>query len=577
MLITGILLLVVDVVLLLRYLVWNARRLPRWVDWLPLLALVAMGGHFLASAWRSPLTILFALPAYAATSALFLLTVPRAFRRGLPPPAARWRGLKMAASAVGLVLVLFSAVRVAQFHALEKARPRFESLHAEPRQTDLRHLSWGAAFNEMAQRLAAEYPFTEWRGLDWAALRNEFAPRIARAEAEKDATAYYHALREFAWRIPDGHIQLMGSDRGLQQAETGGSYGFTAVELADGRIVVARVEPGGPAEQAGIAFGAELLAWNGAPIREALARVPVIWSDAPPATSEGKKLVQLRFLPRAPAGAQAVLSYRQRGEAQPRSATLTARKAPPEPLAFNLARELLLRTPFETKTLSGDYGYIRIRYELPTLLCVNPERMFAREVSRLQQAGARGLILDVRGNIGGQDVFVAELAGHFYRAPRVYEHPGVLNRATGRFQAVEREAVRIVPAEPYWGGPVVVLVDAGTLSSGEGLPLVLKGLPNVTLVGWQGTYGSFAINQKEILLPDELRFIFPQAQSLDAAHRIQVDSDAGGRGGVAPDVRVTLDEAALDAAYRDGRDVVLEAALQLLRQKPATQTALTPS
>ena len=45
-------------------------------------------------------------------------------------------------------------------------------------------------------------------------------------------------------------------------------------------------------------FGALILAWNGTPIRDVLGRVPVLWSEEPTATLEGRRLQHARFLVR---------------------------------------------------------------------------------------------------------------------------------------------------------------------------------------------------------------------------------------------------------------------------------------
>jgi len=50
-----------------------------------------------------------------------------------------------------------------------------------------------------------------------------------------------------------------------------------------------------------------------------------------------------------------------------------------------------------------------------------------------------------------------------------------------------------------------------------------------------------------------------------------VDSDASGLGGIVPDHRVPLDEAAFDAEYGEGRDVVLETAVGLLKRVDSPQ------
>ncbi len=53
-----------------------------------------------------------------------------------------------------------------------------------------------------------------------------------------------------------------------------------------------------------------------------------------------------------------------------------------------------------------------------------------------------------------------------------------------------------------------------------------------------------------------------------------MDGDASGRGGIVPDHRVPLDEAAFEAAYGQGRDVVLEAAVRWLGAAGHVETTI---
>ena len=273
---------------------------------------------------------------------------------------------------------------------------------------------------------------------------------------------------------------------------------------------------------------------------------------------------QERFLVRGAAGSRAALTFRNRGETQPRTVELTAMDEPEEPKPFNVGKDVLFGSPLEVRRLPAGPGYIRIKFELPALFGLHPERDVARALERFQAENVPGLVLDVRGNIGGQDSMTARLAAFFQPKERLYEMAAVYDPETQRFLPHPETAVRLVPLEPRWKGKVAVLIDNDTLSSGEGIPLALGGLPGVGLFGWQGTQGSFGINQKSVLLPGGLKLVFPQAPSLDARGQIQVDGDASGVGGIAPDHRVPLDETAFDAAFGQGRDVVLEAAVQWL-------------
>jgi carboxyl-terminal processing protease len=557
-----VLLIALTSALLLRYAAWIDRPLPRWVDFLPMVGLLVAVGQAWAASGTSAFLVLASLPLYIAAGLLFLFTLPRVFSRRRRSPG--W-GKRLAAVG-GLALVVFGTDRVAEMRGLLESRQRFAALLNEKTVTDLTPLTWTGAFSALRDKMIAEYPFTRWKGIDWAVLHAEIAPQVAAAETNKDERAWYRSLRELAWSVPDGHVGIQGDDHGLRHAEVGGGYGFEVVQLDDGRVLAKRVTPGGPAAGAGMRLAAEILAWNSVPIHDALARVPVLWSQEPPATAEGRRLQQARFLVRGAAGSRSALTFRNRGEAAPRTVELSAVEEPEEPKPFNVVKDILFGSPLEVRRLPSGPGYVRIKFELPTLFHLHPERDVALALQRFRAENVPGLVLDVRGNVGGQDSMIARLSAFFQRRERFYEMAAVYDPETQRFIPHPETTVRLVPQEPHWAGKVAVLVDAATLSSGEGIPLALRGLPGVAIFGWHGTQGSFGINQKTVLLPGGLKLVFPQAPSLDAQGQIQVDSGASGVGGVPPDHRVPLDEAAFDAEHGQGRDVVLEAAVRWLER-----------
>lgn len=553
----GGLLFILNLAVLLYFLLWRTRPMPRWFFALPVAALGILAGHFVLLRREAQFLLIPALPGYVITVLVFLAALPQLFRRRERALSVRFLFIKRALSAVGLVVLAFCAVRFLQFRGIIHAKVKKATIEKEERNTDLRALSWSRSFEALKNKLVAEYPFTEWKRINWDMLYKEFAPRVAAAEASHDRRAFYKALREFLWRIPDGHVELEGDDGGLQQDEVGSSFGFGLAELDDHRVVVSHMWPEGPAARAGITVGTELIAWNGLPVEQALSTAPYFWSAEPPATVGGRRLEQLRFLPRSPAGGRASLTMRKRGSSSAEDVTLTAVPSEITERGFSPLKEFYLGGPVETRTLSSGCGYIRIRYVLPTLIQPYPEERIANALRRFQKSSARGVILDVRGNFGGSDAMVARMMAFFRSREIVYEYPGVYNPAARRFEIMESDAVRLVPAEPHYSGRVVVLIDARTLSSGEGIPLILKGLPNVSILGWRGTHGSFAINKKTIFLPADLSASFPQAQSIGPDRRIQIDSDYTGRGGVQPDWRPPLNENTFEAVFREDSDYLL--------------------
>ena len=172
----------------------------------------------------------------------------------------------------------------------------------EPESTaldDFSQLSYTEAFDKMLEKFTNEYAFTELKKIDWAAKGKEFRPRFEEAEKNKDAHAYALALRDFLWSIPDTHI---GFDQSLLSddfaTETAGGLGFAMRETDDGKIIANFILSGGPADKAGMKWGAEILSLGGKPTADVVdATVP--WSS-PFSNPIIKRLQQLRYATRFP-------------------------------------------------------------------------------------------------------------------------------------------------------------------------------------------------------------------------------------------------------------------------------------
>ena len=472
-----------------------------------------------------------------------------------------------------------------------------------PRHTDLGGLGWSAAFSRLCGLLAHEYPFGAWKGIDWAAMERELGPRVAEAEARHDRRAWYRALRELVWSLRDGHAHLLGDDGGLERAEVGGSFGFEAVELEDGRVLAGRIAPGGPAARAGLRCGAEIVRWNGMGASRALAAVPVLWSERPPATREGARLDQARLLGRAPVGTMTAISFRDppvaagggsaetaaagggaaaagsdTGDAAVETRELVAAAAPRDRPPCLRAADLLLGRTLETRTLppgavaaagvggAAAVGYVRIHFELPTLRTPLPGHTLRRALARFAADRLPGVIVDVRGNCGGLDAMVPPLVAPLLRQAMFYEMPGIYRRQGRELVPDPRQAVTVLPRPPLYRGRIAVLIDGDTVSAGEAVPLLLEGLPGVAVIGMHATHGSFGIGLKSVRMPGGLEVIFPHAQSLDAEGAVEVDGDARSRGGVEPDLRVPLTAAVVERWCGRGEDVVLEEGVRFVRE-----------
>ncbi|MFZ0546811.1 MAG: S41 family peptidase [Candidatus Promineifilaceae bacterium] len=488
------------------------------------------------------------LSVYLITIALILIAVRRLLRAKSTTLQTRSRRSWTAGLlATGLALLgLLMAIRATLFFSLPPA--------------DLTRLNWSAAFDQMHARLSKTYAFGDWKEIDWDTLYDTYAPRIFDAGENKDRQAYYLTLQSYISAIPDGHVWLEGDDFGTRQQMVGGGYGLEIAALDDGRIIAVTITPGGPAEKAGLLWGAELLTWNGLPIESALEQTAVIWPKrrGAPATAEGLALEKLRLLVRNPVGTQLTITFLNPGASEPEGVVLTAVHDGQMDQDGNNAPGLI---PVEKGLiLSSGYGYLKINNEHEEN---EPTAAVQGAIQYFVDSNVPGVIVDVRGNTGGTDDLVPRFVGYFFRERHFYEAITIYFQPFNSF--IERPSpIWIEPLEPHYDGPVAVLIDQACFSSGEGIPMALAHLPQSAVIGFTGTYGSFGMTGGVILMPEGLTLHFPDGQSLDENGIIQLDSSAALEGGVAPTIRLPLTEETARALYLDHQDVLLDYAINYL-------------
>jgi carboxyl-terminal processing protease len=479
-----------------------------------------------------------------------------------------------------LALAILGALSYFLFFS-HPAQPEQNSAKAD----DFSSLSWTKAFDGLYGRMSKEYAFTEWKGVDWQRLYDEYAPRIGEAETNNDFDAYYVALRAYLTEIPDGHVS-MTSLHDIDEKYIGGGFGVAAAKLGSGSVIIAWVDETSPAYRAGIRAGASLLSWNGQPIAEALTNVSTIFGGTS-ATTENLEAKQVQYLARAPIDTQAQVEFQNVGE-QPQMVTLTAyddnrlslKRCYPDAVLSDKVRSLLQNAEnddpvpesmVETKALGDGTYYIKIWGEFDADLqqtgsAPSTLKLFQDALKEANEAGAASLILDIRNNLGGLDDMAAQMLGSFYTEKTLYEYQNVYNAATGKRElqkAGDADGLYIEPSEPHFDGKVICLINQKCVSSGEGIAKGIRELANGETLGLYGTNGSFGLTGTEISMPGGLTVRYPNGQSLDKNHEIQLDS-RGGVGGVLPTIRI---EMTAENAVRiaNGEDVELEEAVRILK------------
>lgn len=161
-----------------------------------------------------------------------------------------------------------------------------------------------------------------------------------------------------------------------------------------------------------------------------------------------------------------------------------------------------------------------------------------------------GLVLDLRGNTGGDEALALRVVGLLADQERPYS--GVSFRAgpaPGDFTPPQSRTLRPTQERPYTG-PLAVLIGPACVSSCEAMAMMLRTLPNAVLIG-QATQGASG-NPQPVLLPNGVSVYFSRWKAF-----LPDGSPLEGRG-LAPDL--TLAPAA-------ETDTALDAALSSLRER----------
>ncbi len=400
-------------------------------------------------------------------------------------------------------------------------------------------------FDAALQILRANFVAERAARIDWDALRAELRPRAQAAQSNDDVRVL---IREMLDRVGQSHFALLPaaaapdfSDAALPAADAG-SLGFDVVPVDD-RLVVSRVEPDGPAAQAGVKAGWILTRVGPRDVGQMLAaaREDVSARSAFGVWTLGAGLVRGRVgIPEEVefsdgANAAAVRTIVRQPE---RGAVVKFGHLPPL-----FARVEARGVEHRGRTI-GVIGFnvwmTPIAHDLDSA------------VDRFRDGV--GIVIDLRGNPGGVLTMIMGLAGHFLDAPVTL---GVIKTRDSELNLVSNprrvSADGKSPVTPF-GGRLAVLVDGGSYSASEIFSAGMQSVKRARVFGTRTAGGALPAVLERLPGGDVLQYAIGD---FTTAQGDRVEGH-----GVIPDVTVAPTRADLLA----GRDPVLEAALDWIKE-----------
>lgn len=221
---------------------------------------------------------------------------------------------------------------------------------------------------------------------------------------------------------------------------TGGFYGGIGMLIEDqqGTIIVSRVYPNTPAEEGGIREGDRIVGVD-------------------TSSTRGWRIDQVSGGLRGVPGTKVKARFQRPGVPQPFEVEFTRRTVRIPAIPFDLM-------------LEHEVGYIPVQQFNETTT-----REFAERYRRLMAEGAKGLVIDLRGNSGGFLDQALEMVNFFI--PRGAEIASVRGRA-GQIERYVAEATPLAPSIP-----VVVLTDGYSASASEIVAGALQDHDRALVVG----------------------------------------------------------------------------------------------
>ncbi|HEX8746799.1 MAG TPA: S41 family peptidase [Pyrinomonadaceae bacterium] len=391
-------------------------------------------------------------------------------------------------------------------------------------------------FDDVWKTIRDRYYDESFNGMDWDAARDRFRAEAAEAASSQE---FYSVLRRMVGGLRDSHTRVYAPyekfDWQHPRVITTGIY----VREVSGEAVVTGIERGSEAERAGLRAGDVITSVDGEP---ALALFMKRLRDVTGASTAQSARARAMSALLAGAADSTVRVGWLGGDGQERFATFRRQwRDRTAGLVIEKARDRLFIARFDSFTGKVALDFMRALHR------------------RLQ--GARGLVIDLRNNGGGDSEAMTDVISAFL-SPRTG-----LGRFVDRTGKVviepQTRTVMLLAAESIarFNGQVVILTSERTASAAEIFVASIREARRAAVIG-TGTCGCVLAIRRRHLLPDGGEL---DVSEMDYRTRLGLRLEGSG---VAPDEIIMPDLRDI----RAGRDRAIERAIELLSLSAETQS-----
>lgn len=370
-------------------------------------------------------------------------------------------------------------------------------------------------------------------GESWTKHREDLLPTIKAATSDDEAR---QVMTELIQRLGQSHFGILPKKTYEVVSEQGGGNGNIGVtaRIVHGEVVVTAVRPESSADKAGIKPGWVILRIRDRELGEIIERLGNEVSG-PERVETMAGLVFERMM----SGSKKSKIKIELQDANNETLTLDLACDVPNGTLFKFGHLPAIQVVHESKTFPGSIGYYKFNAFMDP---VNIMPSF-RETVRDKNHG-NGLILDLRGNVGGIAIMTMGMTSEFVTEPKTL--------GTMKMKGTNLDFVANPGAKPI-KAPLAVLIDECSISSAE---IMAGGLQDLGIAKIFGSRSAgLALPSMVIRLPNGDGFQYAMADYHSASGKT-LEKD-----GVSPDVAVDLTRESL---LSEG-DPVLKAAIEWIK------------
>ena len=318
-------------------------------------------------------------------------------------------------------------------------------------------------FQQVWELIRDRYYDPSFNGLDWNGIGERYRRRAQNATTDEDL---YSVLKQMTGELHDAHTRFRTPAERQRAARRVATSVGVLIGNVEGAPTVINVERDSEAARSGVEPGMVLARIDGQPAAKRLSEI-----QAEAGTSSSNR-------------ATALLSYYRLLTGEPGTLVrLGFLRGDGSTLDVVLKRHVVSLAPLVTdRMLPSGFAYLRVK-----MFDARAAKEARTDIKK--QKGAPGLVLDLRGNPGGNFRGVLEIADAFF--PRRVSFGGVVSRSGKppsfllRMFGVPAQLQTGHPGHQVYSGPVVILINEGSGSGAEIFAAGMQENGRATVIGRQ--------------------------------------------------------------------------------------------